>query len=69
LFLKQLSRPFIPKTSIWTSHTITILFAALAAAVVTFAVLKKVEAALHESEERYGLLFDSSIVLRHDYEK
>ena len=51
---------FYPKTSIWTSHTITILFAALTAAVVTFAVLKKVEAALHESEERYGLLFDSN---------
>ena len=49
-----------PKTSIWISHTITILFAALAAAVVTFAVLKKVEAALHESEEWYGLLFDSN---------
>src|ERR1017187_1227540 len=49
-----------PKTSIWTSHTITILFTTLAASVVTLAVLKKVEAALHESEERYGLLFDSN---------
>jgi len=51
---------FYPKTSIWTSHTITILFTMFAAAVGAFAVLKKVEAALHESEERYGLLFDSN---------
>jgi len=49
-----------PKTSIWTSHTITILFTTLAAAVVTFAVLNKGEAAFHESEERYRLLFDSN---------
>ena len=30
-----------PETSIWTSHTISILFTALAAAAVTFVVLKK----------------------------
>jgi diguanylate cyclase (GGDEF)-like protein/PAS domain S-box-containing protein len=45
-----------PTTSIWTSHTITILFTALAAAVVTFVVLKK-EA---ESKLQYRILFDSN---------
>src|SRR6202140_5429831 len=50
-----------PRTSGWTSHTITILFTMLAAAVVTFAVLKKeAEDALHQSETEYRLLFDSN---------
>jgi len=46
-----------PRTSVWTSHTITILFTMLAAAVVTFAVLKtEAEDALHQSETEYRLL-------------
>ena len=50
-----------PRTSVWTSHTITILFTMLAAAVVTFAVLKtEAEDALHQSETEYRLLFDSN---------
>jgi diguanylate cyclase (GGDEF)-like protein/PAS domain S-box-containing protein len=50
-----------PRTSVWTSHTITILFTMLAAAVVSFAVLKKeAEDTLHQSETEYRLLFDSN---------
>jgi diguanylate cyclase (GGDEF)-like protein/PAS domain S-box-containing protein len=49
-----------PKISIWTSHTITILFTTLAAAVVTFAVLKKQADGLRQSEIQYRLLFDSN---------
>lgn len=40
-----------PKTSIWTSHTITILFTMLAVAAVTFAILnEKAEGTLRQSE-------------------
>src|ERR1700694_1072512 len=50
-----------PRTSVWTSHTSTILFTMLAAAVVTFAVLKKeAEDTLRQSETEYRLLFDSN---------
>jgi diguanylate cyclase (GGDEF)-like protein/PAS domain S-box-containing protein len=53
-----------PKISIWTSHTITILFSTLAAAVVTFVVLKKEKQFRFEqaaSEERYRLLFERNV--------
>ncbi len=53
-----------PKISIWTSHTITILFSTLAAAVVAFAVLKKAKQFCFEqaaSEKRYCLLFEKSL--------
>src|SRR4029077_4788769 len=50
-----------PRASVWTSHIITILFTMLAAAVVTFAALKKAaEDALRQSETEYRLLFDSN---------
>ena len=50
-----------PKTSIWTSHTITILFTMLAAAVVIFAALNRnTEDALRRSETEYRCLFDSN---------
>lgn len=45
-----------PTTPIWTSHTITIVFTMFAAAVVTFAVLRRKA----ESEMRYRILFDSN---------
>jgi hypothetical protein len=50
-----------PKPSTWVSHTITILFTTLAAAVVIFAFLKKeAEGALRQSEIQYRILFDSN---------
>src|SRR5450432_244013 len=50
-----------PKTSIWTSPTITILFTMLAAAGVIFAALnKRTEDALRRSETEYRCLFDSN---------
>ncbi len=52
-----------PRTSIWVSHILTILFTTLAAAVVTFAVLKKeAESAVRRSEIQYRLLFDNNPV-------
>ena len=52
-----------PRTSIWASHILTILFTTLAAAVVTFAVLKKeAESEVRRSEIQYRLLFDSNPV-------
>jgi diguanylate cyclase (GGDEF)-like protein/PAS domain S-box-containing protein len=52
-----------PKISIWTSHTVTILFATLVAAILSFTVLRK-EEQLHfelaRSETQYRLLFDSN---------
>ncbi len=63
-----------PKTSTWPSDTISILFTALAAAAVTFAVLKKErsealwqseirkrsEELLQNSENKYRVLFENS---------
>jgi len=52
-----------PKTSIWTSHIVSILFAMLAAAIVTFIVLEKeCKEALCQSEMQHRLLFDSDLV-------
>jgi two-component system cell cycle sensor histidine kinase/response regulator CckA len=52
-----------PRMSIWASYVFTILFTSLAAAVITFAVLKKeAESALRQSEIQYRLLFDSNPV-------
>jgi diguanylate cyclase (GGDEF)-like protein/PAS domain S-box-containing protein len=52
-----------PKISIWTSHTVTILFATLVAAVLSFTVLRKEEQLRFElasRETQYRLLFDSN---------
>jgi diguanylate cyclase (GGDEF)-like protein/PAS domain S-box-containing protein len=50
-----------PRTSVWTSHAVTILFTMVTAALVTFAVLKKeAEDALRQSGAEYRLLFDSN---------
>jgi diguanylate cyclase (GGDEF)-like protein/PAS domain S-box-containing protein len=52
-----------PRVSIWTSHTVTILFATLVAAVLSFAVLRKEERLRFEltrGEIQYRLLFDSN---------
>jgi len=52
-----------PRTSIWTSHTIPILFTALAAAAVTFVVLKKErnEALCHsEAAQRLAFIVEFS---------
>ncbi len=52
-----------PGTSIFASNAVTILFASLVAALVTFAVLQKeAEGALRQSEIQYRLLFDSNPV-------
>jgi len=58
---------FYPRTSFWTSHTIfisiSILFTALAAAAVTFVVLKEERReALGQSEIQYRLLFEGNPV-------
>ncbi len=53
-----------PRVSIWTSHTVTILFATLVAAVLSFAVLRKEEQLyfdLSSSEKRHRLLFERSL--------
>jgi diguanylate cyclase len=52
-----------PKISIWTSHSVTILFAALAAAAFSFTVLRKEERSkemLQNSENKYRVLFEDS---------
>jgi diguanylate cyclase (GGDEF)-like protein/PAS domain S-box-containing protein len=50
-----------PKTSIWTSHIVTILFTMLAVSVVTLAVLRKESGdALRQSEIQYRLLFETN---------
>jgi diguanylate cyclase (GGDEF)-like protein/PAS domain S-box-containing protein len=52
-----------PKISIWASHTITVVFATLVAAVLGFIVLRKEEHLrfeLESSETQYRLLFDSN---------
>jgi len=57
---KQALRPNI---SIWTSHTVTILFATFVASILSFAVLRKEEQLRFEltrSELQYRLLFDSN---------
>jgi diguanylate cyclase (GGDEF)-like protein/PAS domain S-box-containing protein len=53
-----------PKISIWLSHAVTILFATLAAAVLSFAVLRKKERLDFDrlsNERRYRLLFERSL--------
>ena len=51
LFFEVARQALDPKTSIWTTHTITILFTMLAAAALTFAALNtKAEGALRQSE-------------------
>jgi PAS domain-containing protein len=53
-----------PRISVWTSHTVTILFATLVAAVLSFTVLRKEEQLyfdLSSSEKRYRLLFERSL--------
>jgi diguanylate cyclase (GGDEF)-like protein/PAS domain S-box-containing protein len=53
-----------PRTTIWTSHIVTILFATLVAAVLSFTVLRKEERLhfdLSSSEQRYRLLFERSL--------
>jgi diguanylate cyclase (GGDEF)-like protein/PAS domain S-box-containing protein len=57
---KQALRPTI---TIWTSHVITILFATLVAAVLSFTVLRKEERSkemLQNSENKYRVLFEDS---------
>jgi diguanylate cyclase (GGDEF)-like protein/PAS domain S-box-containing protein len=52
-----------PNITIWTSHTVTILFATLVAAVLSFAVLRKEERSkemLLNSENKYRVLFEDS---------
>jgi diguanylate cyclase (GGDEF)-like protein/PAS domain S-box-containing protein len=52
-----------PKISIWTSHSVTILFAALAAAAFSFTVLRKEERSkemLQNSANKYRVLFEDS---------
>jgi diguanylate cyclase (GGDEF)-like protein/PAS domain S-box-containing protein len=64
LFLKWLSRPFIPRCQSGLLITITILFTTLAAAAVTLGVLKKEKQFRLEpasSEKRYRLLFERSL--------
>jgi diguanylate cyclase len=57
---KQALRPTI---TIWTSHAVTILFATLVAAVLSYAVLRKEERSkemLQNSENKYRVLFEDS---------
>jgi diguanylate cyclase (GGDEF)-like protein/PAS domain S-box-containing protein len=57
---KQALRPTI---TIWTSHVVTILFATLVAAVLSFTVLRKEERSkemLQNSENKYRVLFEDS---------
>jgi diguanylate cyclase (GGDEF)-like protein/PAS domain S-box-containing protein len=52
-----------PNITIWTSHTVTILFATLVAAVLSFAVLRKDEWSkemIQNSENKYRVLFEDS---------
>jgi diguanylate cyclase len=52
-----------PNITIWTSHAVTILFATLVAAVLSFAVLRKEERSkemLQNSENKYRVLFEDS---------
>jgi diguanylate cyclase (GGDEF)-like protein/PAS domain S-box-containing protein len=64
MFLFEVAKlALYPEISIWTSHTITILFSTLAVAVVTFCVLKKEKRScleLSSSEKRYRLLVERS---------
>jgi PAS domain-containing protein len=51
LFFEVAKQALYPKTSIWTTHTITILLTMLATAVVSFAALnQKAEGTLRQSE-------------------
>jgi diguanylate cyclase len=52
-----------PNITIWTSHTVTILFTTLVAAILSFAVLRKEERSkemLQNSENKYRVLFEDS---------
>jgi diguanylate cyclase (GGDEF)-like protein/PAS domain S-box-containing protein len=49
-----------PTASIWTSHTITVLFTMLAAFVILAVLMKEAEDALRQSEIQYRLLFESN---------
>jgi diguanylate cyclase (GGDEF)-like protein/PAS domain S-box-containing protein len=53
-----------PTITVWTSHAVTILFATLVVALLTFTILKKQEQLncdLSSSEKRYRLLFERSL--------
>src|ERR1035437_9383758 len=57
---KQALRPTI---TIWNSHAVTILFATLVAAILSFTVLRKEERSkemLQNSENKYRVLFEDS---------
>ena len=49
-----------PTASIWTSHTITVLFTTLAAFVILAVLMKEAGDALRHSEIQYRLLFESN---------
>jgi diguanylate cyclase (GGDEF)-like protein/PAS domain S-box-containing protein len=64
MFIFQEAKQAIdPTISIWTSHSVTILFATLAAAAFSFIVLRKEERSkemLQNSENKYRVLFEDS---------
>lgn len=64
VLFESLKMLLITGITLWMSHILTVLFTALIAALVTFAVLKReyrLRRALSQNEERYKLLFERSL--------
>ncbi len=63
LVFEAAKQALYPKTSIWTSHLVTILFATVMAAVLSLTVLRKEERSkelLQNSENKYRVLYEDS---------